>query len=69
MILVFLDRTHLFFEMIQNFMLNSTEHGIRHPYKCYNANNFGTLTFISMTDTESESLKARKCFYFIFLAF
>ena len=33
-ILVFLDRTHLFFEMIKLFMLNLTEHGIHHPYKC-----------------------------------
>ena len=58
------------------FMFNSTEHKVYHAHKCLDANNgwhlptiVGILTFISMINTTSENLKARKNLYFSNLDF
>ena len=46
-------------------MLNSAKHEIYHIHKCFKMpTSVGILTFISMINTTSESLKARKVFIF-----
>ena len=50
-------------------MLNSNEHEIYPAQKCYNAKNCWHLTFISMINTASESLKARTIFNFQLFSF
>ena len=51
------------------FMLNSTEHKIYHAHNVKMPTIVGILTFISSMNTISESLKARKVFFFKILVF
>ena len=57
-------------EVIKLFLiLNSTEHKIYHPHNIKMPTIVGILTFISMINTTSKSLKARKGFIFQHLSF
>ena len=51
------------------FMLNSAQHKIYPTHKSYNATIVVILTFISMINTTSERLKARKFFTFPYFSF
>ena len=47
-------------------MLNSTKHEIYHAHKCQMPTIVGILTFISMINTTSESLKASSLYFSAF---
>ena len=59
------EKRILYPEVLKLFMLNSNEHEIYHAHICF----VGILTFISMINTTSESLKARKVYIFQHFSF